>query len=360
MDAPLLWINYRIGYNKLVRPIYQFIYFSQRYYAPGFRRFDGGHLNRMKLMTYDLIALGEPMIEFNQITPGVPQYHQGFGGDTSNAAIAAARQGARVAYLTRIGDDDFGHLLLGVWQRERVTTEHIVRDANAHTGIYFVSHDNNGHRFSYLRADSAASRMTLGNLPLAPITRARWLHVSGISQAISDTACATVLAAIELARSHKVRVSYDANLRLRLWPLERARAVIESTISQTDLFLPSLEEAQTLSGASNVDGILAWCFAHGARTVVLKCGADGAWLAERGGVPQHVNALRVSPVDATGAGDCFDGSLLARLAAGDDLADAVKYANVAAALSTQGWGAIEPIPDAAQVRLALTSPAAQP
>ena len=145
-------------------------------------------------MTYDVIALGEPMIEFNQITPGVPQYHQGFGGDTSNAAIAAARQDAHVAYLTRIGNDDFGHLLLGMWQRERVTTEHIVRDANTHTGIYFVSHDNSGHRFSYLRADSAASRMTPGNLPLTPITRARWLHVSGISQVISDTACATVLA----------------------------------------------------------------------------------------------------------------------------------------------------------------------
>jgi 2-dehydro-3-deoxygluconokinase len=87
--------------------------------------------------------------------------------------------------------------------------------------------------------------------------------------------------------------------------------------------------------------------------VVLKCGADGAWVAERGSMPQHVAAMQVSPVDATGAGDCFDGSLVARLAAGDSLIDAVRYANVAAALSTQGWGAIEPIPNAAQVRAAL-------
>lgn len=306
-------------------------------------------------MTYDVIALGEPMIEFNQTTPGVPQYRQGFGGDTSNAAIAAARQGANVAYLTRIGNDDFGKLLLDLWQREGVATDYIVRDADAHTGIYFVTHDAQGHRFSYMRAGSAASRMTPDNLSLAPIARARWLHVSGISQAISTNACATVAAAIKLARAHGVRVSYDANLRLRLWPLERAKEVIGQTIGQTDLFLPSLEEARTLSGAVNVSGIFSWCFTHGARAVVLKCGADGAWLAEHGDTPQHVAALRVTAVDATGAGDCFDGSLLARLAAGDRLADAARYANVAAALSTQGWGAIEPIPHAAQVRAALAS-----
>lgn len=303
-------------------------------------------------MTYDLIALGEPMIEFNQTRPGVPEYHQGFGGDTSNAAIAAARQGARVAYLTRIGDDDFGRLLLDLWSREKVATEYIVHDPDAHTGIYFVTHGADGHRFSYMRAGSAASRMTPENLPLAPVTQARWLHVSAISQAISASACDTVAAAIQLARSHGVRISYDANLRLRLWPLERAKAVIEHTIGQTDLFLPSLEEAQTLSGAMGIGRIFEWCFANSARTVVLKCGADGAWVAERGNAPQHVPAMRVSPVDATGAGDCFDGSLVARLAAGDSLIDAVKYANVAAALSTQGWGAIEPVPNAAQVRAA--------
>ena len=308
-------------------------------------------------MTYDLIALGEPMIEFNQTHPGVPEYHQGFGGDTSNAAIAAARQGAKVAYLTRIGDDDFGRLLIDLWQREGVATEHIVHDPNAHTGIYFVTHGEEGHRFSYMRAGSAASRMTPENLPLEPVMRAGWLHVSAISQAISTNACNTVAAAIELARSHGVRVSYDANLRLRLWPLERAKAVIEHTIGQTDLFLPSLEEAQTLAGALGIGRIFEWCFSHGARTVVLKCGADGAWVAERGCAPQHVAPMRVSAVDATGAGDCFDGSLLARLAAGDGLLDAVRYANVAAALSTQGWGAIEPIPNATQVCAALGSAA---
>jgi 2-dehydro-3-deoxygluconokinase len=304
-------------------------------------------------MDYDLIALGEPLIEFNQTVPGRPEYRQGFGGDTSNVAVAAARQGARTAYLTRIGDDDFGALLLELWDRESVDRQFVVRDAAAHTGVYFISHGAHGHRFSYLRAGSAASRMTPENLPLAAVARARWLHVSGISQAISADARATVDAAVALARENGVRVSYDANFRPRLWPPAQAKAAIEATVPRTDLFLPSLDEAQVLSGATDVAGVLAWCFACGAGTVVLKCGADGAWAAERNATPRHIAAYPVKPVDATGAGDCFDGSLIARLAAGDDLFDAVRYACVAAALSTQGWGAVGPVPHSAQVLAAM-------
>ncbi|MCB2004171.1 MAG: sugar kinase, partial [Rhodoferax sp.] len=76
----------------------------------------------MDTRTWDVVALGEAMVEFNQTTPGQPQYLQGFGGDTSNAAIAAARAGARTAYLTRIGADSFGRSLLQLWAQEGVNT----------------------------------------------------------------------------------------------------------------------------------------------------------------------------------------------------------------------------------------------
>ena len=113
--------------------------------------------------TLDIVALGEAMVEFNQTRhqseDEAPLYLQGFGGDTSNAAIAAARAGARVAYLTRLGTDRWGEHLMDLWQRERVDTRWVLHDAQAPTGIYFVSHDAQGHHFSYARAGSAASRM---------------------------------------------------------------------------------------------------------------------------------------------------------------------------------------------------------
>jgi 2-dehydro-3-deoxygluconokinase len=302
---------------------------------------------------FDLVALGEAMVEFNQTRPGEPVYRQGFGGDTSNAAIAASRQGARVAYLSRVGEDQFGHMLLDLWQAEGVDAGAVARDAQAPTGLYFVNHGAGGHRFSYLRAGSAASRMTPQAMDLAAVARTRWLHVSGISQAISAGACDTVFAAIAAARAAGARVSYDPNLRLALWPLARARATICATIAQADLFLPSLDEAVALAGSDAVPAIFAWARAHGARAIVLKCGAAGAWYAGPDEAPQLAAARAVQAVDATGAGDCFDGALLARLAAGDALADAVRYANAAAGLSTLGHGAVAPIPTAAQVRVAL-------
>ena len=291
----------------------------------------------------DILAIGEPMIEFNQVCANHPEFLQGFGGDTSNAIIAAARQGARTAYYTRVGVDAFGDRLLQLWREEAVDTAMVQRDAQAATGVYFVTHGAGGHQFSYLRAGSAASRMTPADLPHDAIRQAQWLHVSGISQAISATACDAVFEAIATARQAGVRVSYDANLRLKLWPLARASAIIRATVGMSDLFLPSLEDAQQFTGLADAQAILDWCWSAGARTVVLKLGKDGAIVATPGRqalVPGHT----VQAVDATGAGDCFAGALLARLVAGDALEDAAQYANAAAALTTTGFGAVAPIP----------------
>jgi 2-dehydro-3-deoxygluconokinase len=301
----------------------------------------------------DILAIGEPMIEFNQVEPGQPGFLQGFGGDTSNTVIAAARQGASAAYYTRVGADAFGERLLALWQGEKVDTALVQRDAQAATGVYFVTHDAHGHQFSYLRAGSAASRMTPADLPLDAIRSARWLHVSGISQAISATACDAVFEAIAVARAAGVKVSYDANLRLKLWPLARAAAIIRTTVGMSDLFLPSIEDAQQFTGLSDAQAILDWCWAAGARTVVLKLGKEGAIIATPT-EQTRVHGLVVQAIDATGAGDCFAGALLARLVAGDALPAAVQYANAAAALTTTGFGAVAPIPrpEAVQALLA--------
>ncbi|MFY2843091.1 sugar kinase [Achromobacter ruhlandii] len=298
---------------------------------------------------FDIVALGEPLVELNQTSQDQRQYLQGFGGDTSNAVIAAARQGARCAYLTRVGDDAFGAQFLALWRDEGVDTSGVEVDAAAHTGLYFVQHGPDGHAFSYLRRGSAASLMTPASLDGGLIERARFLHVSGISLAISTSACDTVFAAIARARAAGVQVSLDSNLRLRLWPLDRARAVLREALCHADLFLPSMDDMQHLTGNDDPERTLDWIRDAGATAVVvLKLGKDGS-IIDDGKTRTPVAALRVDAVDATGAGDCFAGSLLARRCQGDDWADAVRYANVAAALSTLGYGAVDPLPRAEQV-----------
>ncbi|MFT5114938.1 MAG: 2-dehydro-3-deoxygluconokinase, partial [Parasphingorhabdus sp.] len=87
----------------------------------------------------DIICLGEAMVEFNQRPDGL--LVQGFGGDTSNCAISAARQDATVAYITRVGDDHFGKCLIDLWSTENIDTSQVVRNNEASSGIYFVTHD---------------------------------------------------------------------------------------------------------------------------------------------------------------------------------------------------------------------------
>ncbi len=303
----------------------------------------------------DVVALGEAMLEFNQTQAEPPLYLQGFGGDTSNAAIAAARAGARVGYLSRLGQDHWGHLLMQLWAREGVETSGIVRDAKAPSGVYFVSHDERGHHFSYARTGSAASRMEPSDVQNhwgSLIGQSRWLHLSGISLAISPSACDAGFAAMHAARAQGTEVAFDSNLRLSLWPLERARACIAEAVRLCDLFLPSMDDMGMLTGLQQPDEVLDWSHAHGARQVVLKLGAEGAIVSEQG-QRTRLAPLRVQALDATGAGDCFAGNLLARLCAGDSLPQAARYANAAAALSVQGRGAVAPLPTPEAVQALL-------
>jgi len=300
-----------------------------------------------------IVAIGEAMVEFNAARgESADVFVRGFGGDTSNMAITAARLGTRAGYVTRVGDDAFGRALLRLWADERVDTRGVATDSDAPTGVYFVTHGPDGHEFSYLRAGSAASRIEPATLPLEVIRGARVLHVSGISQAISTSACDAVFAAIETARAAGARVSYDPNLRLKLWPLARARAVIRATAAQCDWFLPSLDDVRTLSGLAEPIAILDWCHALGAPVVVLKCGRDGA-IASDGRRADRIPGHLVDAVDATGAGDCFDGAFAARMLAGDEPVAAARYANAAAALATTGFGAVAPLPRDGNVRALL-------
>ena len=195
----------------------------------------------------DLLAIGEALVELNQPNDGAP-FVQGFGGDTSNAMIAAARLGADAAYFTAVGADRFGQALTELWLKEGVDASRIVVNGGAHTGLYFVTHGAQGHEFSYMRAGSAASRIGETDLPVDRIRETKILHISGISQAISSSATDAAFAAIDIAHDAKRLVSYDPNLRLKLWPLRRARAIIHEAMRACDIALPGLDDAEQLTG----------------------------------------------------------------------------------------------------------------
>ena len=301
----------------------------------------------------DILALGEPLIELNRPKNGA-DFVMGFGGDVSNAAIAAARSGAAAGLATAVGGDAFGAALLDLWLREDVDATHVKVTHGAPTGLYFVSHAETGHSFSYRREGSAASLYGPDDLPREAIAQAKILHVSGISQAISTRAADGVFEAMALAREAGVLVSYDTNLRLKLWPLARARAIIHAAMTTVDIALPGFDDATLLVGTDDPQAIVARYLDLGVGIVALKLGNRGCLVATRDEA-LHVPPLPVEAVDATGAGDTFDGAFLAEYLLTGDPFRAGLYANAAAALSTRGYGAVDPMPRRAAVLAAIRS-----
>jgi 2-dehydro-3-deoxygluconokinase len=292
-------------------------------------------------MQVNIVALGEPLYELNQQPDG--RFLPGFGGDTSNVAIAASRLGSRTAYISKLGNDPFGDAIAALWQAEGVDQSAVTRHPTAQTGLYLVTHTGHGHQFSYYRKGSAASLLTAADIPDTLISNAKFLHVSGISQAISASAREAVSQAIQIAKRAGVRISYDTNLRTRLWPIADAKATIEPTAALSDLTKTSLEDAEALTGLVEPHAIANHFLKLGAASVIITLGAKGVYVA----TPEkqlNVPGYPVDAVDATGAGDAFTGALLSELGGGRDLFEAARFANAAAALSTRGYGAVDPLP----------------
>ncbi len=300
-------------------------------------------------MTIQLVCMGEPLIEFNQKEES-GLFELGFGGDTSNTAIAASRHGASAAYFSHVGSDKFGQMLRTLWTKEGVDHSFVPESENSPTGVYFVTHDESGHTFSYLRSNSAASKITPKDVPEQLIANASILHLSAISQAISSSACDACFHAIDIAKANRVKVSYDTNLRLPLWSISRARAIINETIQNADILLPGLDDIRKVTGIDDPKEIIDMLLNSGPNVIALTMGSEGVIVAtpeQQIKIPPH----KVSAVDATGAGDAFDGAFLAEYIRHQDVFKSAQYANASAALSTEGYGAVSPLPNREKVEL---------
>lgn len=294
----------------------------------------------------DILCFGEPLFEFNERDDGT--FETGFGGDVSNCAIAAARCGAVAGMLAHIGADRFGDSIMQLWQSEGIRTDAVVQQQAHDTGVYFVTHDEHGHDFSYIRRHSAATQIHPDDINAALIENAKVLHVSGISQAISKSAASTVVHAIEVAKDKGTLVSYDTNLRLKLWPLAEARSVIHDVIGLCDIVLPGLDDAFQLTGKEHPDAIVDFYLQKGSSVVALTMGADGVLVAtqdQRETLPSYP----VNAIDCNAAGDTFDGAFLSVYTQSGDPFAAARYANAAAALSTTRSGAVRSIPNVSEI-----------
>lgn len=298
---------------------------------------------------FDLIGIGECMVECYADQPlgTTPTLNRSCGGDVLNTLVTASRLGLRTAFISQVGNDPFGPGLLQSWQEEGINTEHspLVPGEN---GIYFISLLEGGEReFTYRRAGSAASEIQPDQLNPDFVTSSRMLMVSGITQAISESAQKTILEAVRIAKSAGVQVIYDPNHRPRLWSDRggpaAARAAFDEILPMVDILLPSFPaDLSFLNPDLDSQKAALEVFSSLHPFVVLKSGEDGAFYHHTGR-SGHVPAVKVDQVtDTTGAGDCWNGAFLFCILQGKSVPDAIRFAHQVAAAKLAFRGAIPP------------------
>jgi 2-dehydro-3-deoxygluconokinase len=234
------------------------------------------------------------------------------GGAEANLSIGLSRLGHSARFISRVGDDPFGHRMRATLDREGVDTAYLATDTGAQTGVFFREWLPDGaRRVYYYRAGSAASRMAPEELRPEAFAGARIVHLTGITPALSTSCAATVAKAIDLARDAGALVSFDPNYRPRLWDVAAARAALRPILERTDILLMGHEDAHAVLGEGDDEALLERGAALGARVVVLKRAERGALALADGRhytAPAHPVERVVDPV---GAGDGFDAGFLA-------------------------------------------------
>ncbi|WP_226920709.1 sugar kinase [Georgenia subflava] len=241
------------------------------------------------------------------------------GGAESNLAQHLAELGVRTAWVSALGADPLGDRLLAAIAASGVDTRWVSRDPDANTGVYVK---DPGRKVYYYRKGSAASRLSPEHVAGWPMASARWVHVSGITPALSPTCRALLPAVVDAARAAGAGVSLDVNYRPALWSTAEAAATIQPLADRADVVLVGRDEAEVLWGTPTAEEIAA--LFPGAGRVVVKDGDVEAVEVDRTSATEvitRVPARRVDVVESVGAGDAFGGGYLAALLRGDGAED---------------------------------------
>ena len=261
------------------------------------------------------------------------------GGKGANQAVAAARLGARVAFIACLGRDDRGDELEKLLRAERIDCKHVYRDAKASTGAALVMVDESGEK-QITCAPGANHKLTPSRIREAAsvIRNARVLLMQ------FEVPMPTVLAAAKIAHAARVRIVLDPA------PPAKAPATLLKLI---DVIRPNASEAEALTGIKVADAKSARraaqkLFTLGVKVVALQAGDKGDLIVWRDG-EKLLPRLKVKTLDATGAGDAFAAGFSVALAEGRSYPEAAAFANAAAALATTKVGAMPAMPRRAHV-----------
>ena len=305
----------------------------------------------------EVVALGELLIDFaskGADSKGYPLMQALPGGAPANFLAALTKYGKSTAFLGKVGDDTFGHLLLGTLKEAGIETKGIVVDSTVFTTLAFVTFDETGDRsFSFARKPGADTQLSWEEVDKTLIDEAKVFHFGTLSLTDEPARTATQKA-VAYAKAQGKLITCDPNLRKPLWPSEdAAKEQILWSLHQADVVKISDEEVEFLWNCTPEEGADKLLTEFGVSLAMVTLGPKGCILKTKNAVCQ-VASPKVNPVDTTGAGDIFGGSAVCRLLeldkaiedlTAEDLHYIGAFASTAASLSTEAAGGIPSIPE---------------
>ncbi|WP_270342271.1 sugar kinase [Lactococcus lactis] len=302
----------------------------------------------------EFITLGEPLVvlasENQDISLDAAEHFSKYlAGAELNVAIGLSRLGHKGIYISKVGEDSFGNFIIESVKKAEIETTYLTKDKNYSTGFYLKQKVSEGDpKVDYYRKNSAAANVSIAELKDLDLSGIKIAHLSGIFPALSETSLKTFQAFNQKLNEADILTIFDPNLRPVLWDnQEKMIRTINDLAKQSQIILPGIYEGEILTGSFEPEKIADFYLEQSTLTkiVVVKLGADGAFVKLKNGEQYFVSGFKVAKVvDTVGAGDGFAVGLESALLEGKTLKEAVKRACVVGALAVQSSGDSEGYP----------------
>jgi 2-dehydro-3-deoxygluconokinase len=295
----------------------------------------------------DIAIIGECLIELsaNGSLADTSTLNKFFGGDTVTTAVAVARLGGNVTYVTKVGNDGFSEFIISALQKENINTS-LVKTNEEQNGMYIVSHTVDKKEVLYYKRKTAATKLTVDDLPEECIKKLKLVYSTGVVQSLSASSRELVRESFRIAKENDVLTAYDPNYTSCFMNSSDTKEYFEEIIDLTDIVFLSLKnDAIQLYKIESIDKVMNYFWDRGVKIVVIKSHVDnGYYTGYKGDISFTEFYNTQKAIDVTASGDVFNGGFLYAITNGYTPANATKFAAVVSGLQTQNYGAIQPIP----------------
>ena len=295
----------------------------------------------------DIAIIGECLIELsaNGSLADTSTLNKYFGGDTITTAVAVARLGGNVTYLTKVGNDGFSEFILSSLQKENIDTS-LIKTNDEQNGMYIVSHTLENKEVLYYKRKTAATKLSIEDFSEENIKKLKMIYSTGVVQSLSASSRELVRESFKIAKENDVLTAYDPNYTSCFMNSSDTRELFEEIIEHTDIIFLSLKnDAVKLYEVESVDKIMNYMWDKGVKIVVIKSHIDnGYYTGYKGDISFTEFYNTQKTIDTTASGDVFNGGFLYAFINGYSPTDAAKFASIVSGLQTQNYGAIQAIP----------------